>query len=66
MWFVAWPLLFRYRFLILIIHFTLSLANSAALNKARKAPQRSAMVFQGLAVMICGTEENGVVGLHRP
>lgn len=65
MWFVAWPLLFRYRFLILIIHFTLSLANSAALNNARKAPQRSAMVFQGLAVIIYRTQTKmGLVGLH--
>lgn len=61
MWFAAWPLLLRYRFLILIIHFTLSLANSAALNNARKAPQRSAMVFQGLAVIIWGTETRGGV-----
>lgn len=57
MWFVAWPLRLRYRFLILIIHFTLSLANSAALNNARKAPQSRAMVFQGLAVMIWGANE---------
>lgn len=62
MWFVAWPLRLRYRFLILIIHFTLSLANSAALNNARKAPQSRAMVFQGLAVMIWGANETGVVG----
>lgn len=66
MWFAAWPLLLRYRFLILIIHFTLSLANSAALNNARKAPQRSAMVFQGLAVIIWGAETKGGVGLHQP
>jgi hypothetical protein len=58
MWFIAWPLLLRYRFLILIIHFTLSLANSAALNNARKAPHRRAIVFQGLAVIICETETN--------
>lgn len=55
MWFVAWPLFLRYLFLILIIHFTLSLANSAALNNAKKAPQRRAIAFQGLAVIICKT-----------
>lgn len=59
MWFVAWPLRLRYRFLILIIHFTLSLANSAALNNARNAPQSRAMVFQGLAVIIWNKQNRG-------
>ena len=58
MWLVAWPLLLRYLFLILIIHFILSLANSAALNNAKKAPQRRAIVFQGLAVTICEANRN--------
>lgn len=66
MWFVAWPLRLRYRFLILIIHFTLSLANSAALNNARKAPQSRAMVFQGLAVIICGADKTGIAGWRQP
>lgn len=66
MWFVAWPLRLRYRFLILIIHFTLSLANSAALNNARKAPQSRAMVFQGLAVIICGADKIGIAGWRQP
>lgn len=64
MWFVAWPLLLRYRLRILIIHFTLSLANSAALNNAKKAPQRRAIVFQGLAVIICEMETSLSAGFY--
>lgn len=51
-WFKAWVFLLRCRFRIFIIHFTLSLAKSAALNKARNIPHKRAIMFQGFAVTI--------------
>lgn len=63
MWFKTWLLLLRCRLRIFIIHFTLSLAKSAALNKAKKMPQRRAIMFQGFAVTIC-TKENQTCDLR--